>query len=229
MATAVRNIQDGRTRNAAIDIEAVIARQNELVRRGEITKENGQGGYTVFGRLTEFRYELTDDHKLPEWLLKMATVRGLVVDWANPKNGPLIGRSRDNDVLVIGGVQPLPEIPDLTFVQKTMIMLDGNEIPLASIPPDMRKNLKNSDGTPVLGVNEEIIRPRMIKQHFVDHCCGRIGPWMVFRPIFEGIVKLVGIPSMIKIKFEAQGAIMPGFYLNPDTAEGHFVGGKVTF
>lgn len=227
MATAVRDIRAGRTRNAAIDIDAVVAKQNELVRRGEITRENGQGGYTVFGRLVEIRYELTEDHHPPAWMLEMAKVRGLVIDWGSPKEGPLLGKSRDGELLVISKVSPLPDIPDLSFTQHTMIRLDGNEIPLSSIPIDMRPGLKNSDGTPVIGTNQEIIKPKMQRQNFVDHCTGHIGRLMVFRPIFEGLVKLAGIASMVKIKFEAQGAVMPGFYLDPESGEGHFIGGKV--
>lgn len=209
-------------------MEASIERQNELVRRGEISKQNGQGGYTVFGRLIELRYELTGEQKPPEHLRN--DIRGLVIDWGNPKNGPLLGRSGDGkELLVISPVGPLPEIPDPTFVQRTMITWNENTIPLASIPPDMRHGLKNSDGSLVPGTDQEISRPRMMKQHFVDHCAGTMGEYMVFRPLTEGLVKLVGVAHLLKVRFGGAAETQPGFYLNPQTGEGHFIGGRVDF
>jgi hypothetical protein len=226
VATALRTAGDTRTQNTALILEASIERQNELVRRGEITKENGQGGYTIFGRLIELRYELTGEQKPPEHLRN--DLRGLVIDWCNPKYGPLLGRA-GQELLVISKVQPLPDIPDPTFQQKTMVIWNNNLTPLVSIPPDMRKGLKNSDGSLVEGTDQEITRPRMMKQRFADHCAGTMGEYMVFRPLTEGLVKLVGVAHLLKVKFESAGATQPGFYLNPATGEGHFLGGKINF
>jgi hypothetical protein len=208
--------------------DETIHRQRALVDRGEITKENGQGGYTVLGRLIELRYELTPDHRVPTHL--RPDLRGLVIDWGNPQNGPLVGRARGaEELLVISKVKPLPDIPDPTFVPETFVTWNNNRIPLASIPPDMRANLKNDDGSAVGGVDQQIGHPRMMKQRFVDHCAGTVGEFMVFRPLTEGLVKLAGLPQLLKIAFESQGAAQAGFYLNPATGIAHFLGGKVHF
>jgi len=69
----------------------------------------------------------------------------------------------------------------------------------------------------------------MIKQRYVDHCAGTLDSYLVFRPLTEGLVKLVGISSLQKIKFESKGATHAGFYLDPATGEGHFCGGQIVF
>ena len=201
-----------------------------MERRGEITRANGQGGYTIFGRLLELRYTRTNDHPpIAPMMQEFFDRQGCVLDWMNPQSGPLLARTRNDELIVIGQVPELPEKPDLGFLLDTFVVYNENKIPLASIPPDMRKGLKNSDGTPVPGTDQALRKPRMIKQRFADHCRGAMGNFMVFSPLTEGLVKLAGISALPKIYFHANGASQPGFFLDPATGEGHFCGGRITF
>jgi len=211
--------------NPLMGLEAAIEARRELVRRGEITKSNGQGGYTILGSLVEIRYERTPDHgPMPEHL--RFDVRGCVIDWVSPKTAPLVGLDRaKTQLLVVSHVPPLPDIADPSFRQVEFITWNHNRIPLASVPPEMRDHLKNQDGSIVRGTDRDVTKPKMIKQRFVDHCCGSLGEFMVFRPITEALVKLSGIVALQKILFSKKGRDWPGFYLNADTGEGHFLGG----
>jgi len=127
--------------NSSIVLEHEMERHRELVRRGEITRENGQGGYTVFGRLLELRYELTSEREAATHLRN--DIRGLVLDWGNPKQGPLLGKGVSGELLCISKVGPLPDIPDPSIVDVgPTVILDGNEIPLKLIPPRCRASIR---------------------------------------------------------------------------------------
>lgn len=216
--------------NPLMGLQAQIERRREIVRRGEITRENGQGGYTILGSLIEIRYERTADHGDVPTHLRF-DVRGNVIDWVTPKNSPLVGLDRAKSILlVVSKVPALPDITDPSFLPQEFVTIDGNRVPLASVPLEMRDRIRsqqmtNSDGTRITGADQKITKPKMIKQRYADHACGWMGEFMVFRPITEALVKLAGIAALQKIFFQKSGNDWPGFYLDPETGEGHFLGG----
>lgn len=236
MATAVMS----RAANSGLDLDREIERQRELIRAGEITRENGQGGWTAFGKLIELRYELTPDKPKPAKHL-CSDLRGNVVDWGNPRSGPLLGKARDGKtLLIVSGVDPLPPFPDPRFELGEFVEFNGNMVPLKSIPPDMRERMKRGEikntwgkhgavANEISGLDQKLKNPRMIEQRYIDHACGTMGEFLVIRPLTEGLIKLVGINLLPKIYFESDGATAAGFYLNPLTGEAFFLGGKVNF
>lgn len=219
-------------KNLTPSLADAIERRRELMRRGEITSDNGQGGYRVLGKLVELRYERSSDHPpIPEKLKLWFQLNGNVIQWDSnhhdPKQRrcPLLGISRQGTLLFASKVPALPQVADPNFSLSSFVVMDGNRIPLAAIPPDMRANLRNSDGTPVVGIDKKTEQPLMLDIRFADHCCGSMGEFFLTRPITEGLVKLAGVAALQKIFFTPHGEEFPGFYLDPATGEGHFLGG----
>jgi hypothetical protein len=224
MATGVMRM----TENVDLGIDKVIEAQRDLVRRGEITKDNGQGGYTVLGPMITLRYERTAEHPDDSNRHLRPDLLGNCVDWGNAKNGPLIGLTRAKDqALIVTACRPLPDVPDPTDSLDQFVVWNHNRVPLASIPPPMRAGLKNSDGTLVEGTDTKLRAPRTIKQRYADHSAGIMGAYIVIRPITEALVKLAGISALQKVEFLPVGNNYPGFYIDPETGEAFFVGGKM--
>jgi len=212
----------------ALSLGDAIEQQNKLIRMGELNEHTNDGGYRVLGRMMEMRHELSKGANAPQRALTDLT--GLTMDWKHFHNGPLLGLDRTRtQLLVITPVPPLPDLPDPSFEFSKFVELDGNRIPLASIPMEMRKTLKNGDGSPVAGLDGEIERPKMIKQKYVEHASGYWDRFMVFRPVTQVLYKMEGIVGMALIDFSADPyrEDMPTFLMDPANGEGHFIGGKM--
>jgi len=215
-------------------VDAIIERHRDYIRAGEITKQNGQGGYSILGRMVEVRYELTEEHRPPKWLRDQADSMkgklGLALDWGTTGKGPLLAQSRNEKaLLIVSPIEPLAPVPDPEFTQQTFVTWNDNKIPLISIPPDMRKGLKNSDGSIVEGTDQPIKRPLLREPKFMDHCRGNVGPYLIVGPLTEGLIKLKGIYGLMKVFFQSDGVNAPALWLDPESAEGYFVGGKFNF
>lgn len=210
-----------------IGLQQQIEFRRDLMRRGEITRDNGQGGWIVLGKLLELRYERTADHgPIPQHLQSIFATKGNVLDWQQPKFAPLIGTDRGRSVLlVVSDVGPLPDVIDPKASQQQFVELDGNKIPLGCIPPNYLERMQKM-GRRVKGANQTLDKPETIQQKFVDHACGSMGEFLVIRPITEAWVQLSGVKAIQKLIFQPRGNDYPGFYLNPATGEAHFLGGS---
>lgn len=214
-----------------IGLQQQIEFRRALLRCGEITRENGQGGWSVLGKLIELRYERTSDHaEIPERLRALFAAKGNVLDWGDAKSAPLVGTDRARSILLmVSAAPPLPEQIDPRFKPQEFVELDGNRIPLLCVPPHYRDRLANRDGTRVRGREQKITQPEKISARFVDHACGAMGPFLVVRPLTEGWIQLAGVKALQKVVFEPRGEEYPGLYLDPQTGEGHFLGGHCDF
>lgn len=213
---------------AQLSLSDQIRLQRELMAEGEYDPQSGKG-YIVLGRMIELRHELAKDGNAPA---RSITDRaGLVLDWKHFHNGPVIARDRaSRNLFITSRVGPLPDLPDPDFEFTKFVLLDGNKVPLKSIPVDMRKTLKNSDGSRVEGLDGESEAPRMIKQRYVDHARGTFEEFMVIGPVTQVLFKIDGIVGMSLISFsgDAYTGEMPMFLLNPANGEAHFAGGQFT-
>ena len=213
---------------STLTLADAIEQQNKLIRMGELNEHTNDGGYRVLGRLIELRHELAKGANHPDRAITDKV--GLTMDWRHFHNGPLLGLDRARtQLLVISPVPPLPDIPDPNFEFSKFVELDGNRIPLTSIPAEMRKTLKNSDGSIPAGLDGEMERPQMRKQRFVEHCSGTFDKFMVFRPITQALYKIEGLVGMALIDFfpDSYSGDCPTFFLDPATGEGHFIGGRM--
>jgi hypothetical protein len=202
--------------------------RRELMRRGEITQDNGQGGWITLGKLVELRYERSAEHApIPAHLRTYFARCGNVIDWAKSIRKPLIGTDRARSIaLIVSNMPEIPEIDDPAFTPQEFIELDGNVIPLASVPASYLPRLKERG---VKNVNQKLSKPEKIKVRFSDHACGSMGEFLVIRPITEAWVQLAGVPAIQKLVFTPRGNEFPGLYLDPDSGEAHFLGGNCDF
>jgi hypothetical protein len=212
---------------ATMSLADAISRQNELIRAGEYNERSGTGGFRVLGRLIELRHERPAEGQVPA--RDITDKVGLSLDWKHFHNGPLLGMDRScTQLLVISKVGPLPDIPDPNWKLGQFVELDGNLIPLASIPAEMRATLKNRDGSSVSGLDREQEKPPMRAQHFIEHASGTWGSYLVIRPLTQALYKIDGLVGMNLIDFSSSigEGNSPAFLLDPATGEGHFLGGQ---
>lgn len=215
-------------RSNEIGLWQQITARRDLMRRGEITQDNGQGGWLKLGKLVELRYERSAEHRpIPQHLRAYFARCGNVMDWAISRSKPLIGTDRARSIaLIVSPINEIPDIDDPTFTPQEFVVLDNNRIPLASVPASYLPRL---EAMGVKNTNQKVSKPGKIKARFSDHACGSLGEFLVIRPITEALVQLAGVQALQKLVFQPQGNEHPGLYLDPETGEGHFLGGRCDF
>jgi hypothetical protein len=202
------------TATATLELENILELRAQWAREGEINR-NGVGGYTTLGRLIELRHEVAKDANSPN--IEMAKKMGVVMDWRHFHNGPLLGLSRDKQLLFIGKVNPLPTLTDPDWKLTQMVDMPYGRIPAASLSA---KELQER------GIRLEIAP--QLKQNFTSHMSGTFGDFVVCRPLTQASVKMDGIPGFLLIKFanDVYTGESAAFFLNLMTGEGHIYGGQ---
>lgn len=203
---------------AVVTLQDMLNARNELVRQGEFNERTGAGGYRLIGKMIEMRHEVAKDSNAPD---REETKKiGVTMDWRNYHNGPALGLTRDRtQLLIIGKVNPLPDIIDPSWIPTQFVNMPYGRIAAAALSPEERK----ASGI----VLEE---PPKAKQRFVDHMSGRLENFMVCRPLTQILFKIEGVQGMTTIDFTADP--YPGtfkhsaFLLDPANGEGHIIGGQ---
>lgn len=178
-----------------IDFDAIKRIQDERIRTQD---------YRTLGRVVWVSMELQLDHKPT---LKEQYFQGRF-DWQN--NGPMLAISKDHaDLLLPGGVTPLPDLPDPTWVPKvpTQAQLEDRNWKPQSAP--------------------------MEKQSWLDRPCYRFNAggdvWVAYQPIMEIWFRPFGVPTYahVKCKPEGWGGVgrRTALLVNPKDGSAHFYGG----
>ena len=219
----------------ATSLGDVFKMQNEVVRLGEANEARGIAGYRVIGRLIELRHELARDANAPgqEGIVGTSAAQqeraraalnktGLSMDWRHYHNGPMLAvypARSPQQLLVIGKVNPLPKIPDPDWRESQMVQMSYGQI---------RASMLSAKEITDLGITLEE-RP-MIEQDFMDHAIGRLrgSATVVVSPLTQALYKVEGLQNMNLIDFSADvyDGTQPAFFVNLETGEAHFHGGK---
>jgi hypothetical protein len=171
-----------------VTLDDVIARHRQLKRMGEYNERSGHGGYIVLGRVMQIVHEVVRDaNAIDEDLAKRI---GVSMDWRHFHNGPTIACTPDRqELLIIGPVQPLPEIPDPTWKQKMV------EMPWGTV----NAGVLTEEELKAKGIT--LSKQRMIKQRFIDHMTGTYGDFMVCQKLTQILFKMDGVIGMTTIDF----------------------------
>jgi hypothetical protein len=158
------------------------------------------------------QYKLTPDSMAPFSEKQALLWASITLDWLTHKNAPLLAISRDrNDLLLPGGLTPLPPIPDPRWVPKQA----------GDVAPRIPQLLT---GCPVVG------------DRVTDKLRARDGRvYGVLHPVRELCVMLMGVQATFA---RIVGKVDPadGTHLalviddnNPEQMQGYFVGGRFQF
>lgn len=136
--------------------------------------------FTPLGRIVWVSMELQLDHQPTK---KEQYFQGRF-DWQN--NGPLLAISKDHaDLLLPGGVTPLPDIPDPTWAPRTATQAE----------------IENPKWKPDTAPLE--------KQSWLDRPCSRFvaagETWVVYQPIMEIWFRPFGVPTYAHVTCKSEG------------------------
>jgi hypothetical protein len=188
--------------------------QNDQVRAGEWTGASSTGKYVVLGFLLQIVLEIARDAAHPD--LSVTKRIGHTLDWMHYKRAPMIAQSVSpsglgHDLLIVGAVPPLPDIPDPAWKQK---MATQQEIEAAMKTPD--------------GWQPD--RAPMVKQKLEERSSAVLkdSSFLIFQPVTQILFKLNGVPGFRQIEADTSPAdgTKLAFLLDPNIGEGHFYGGR---
>jgi hypothetical protein len=216
---------------ATLTLAERLAEQTKIVELGEYNERSGVGGYRIIGHLIELRHEVARDANSPGSVplvqetsedaaaaARALKKTGISMDWKHFHNGPQIALDRSRtQILIIGRVPKLPEIPDPDAQLTQFVNTDYGRVPAAVLSA---AELKERGIT--------LDTPRMVKQTFTEHMSGTFGKFMVCRPLTQALYKVDGLIGLNLINFasDTYSGESPTFFLDPTNGEGHILGGQ---